>query len=48
MFAAPSTSQYAYVALIGRHRFTIYDTYDNNFGGVEVKMIWDQNFRFDK
>ena len=28
-------------------RFTIYDVYDNTVGGIEIALVWDNNYRFD-
>ena len=48
IFTSRSTTDYGYVALIGKMKFTIYYIYDDNIGGCDYQVVWSKDYRFDR
>lgn len=48
VFANRSTSSMASFAVTSKTRFSIYNCYDDQLGNVELSLLWDFDFQFDK
>mmetsp|Transcript_27145 Transcript_27145/g.41301 ORF Transcript_27145/g.41301 Transcript_27145/m.41301 type:complete len:263 (-) Transcript_27145:939-1727(-) len=48
VFTSRASTQYGYLAVVGKMKFTIYYIYDDNVGGSDFQVVWSKDYRFDK